>query len=495
MSMEEYIYRIRNDENGECFALADKNVNNALALFYANLGYFRFGQHLKFCDPPRTLDEVVDQVMPDFNDALLTSKDIKQIEVDFDRHHSYYPTNLPACGACGRRHNMPDDSKLEYCTVNLNDRCMDLLIYSEEAVEQFKQDQRKSTIKIPINDLFETKEICTTDIRSCYEMNPTKLFHLHPELVDGQGRCASTKLCPMCIKALRKDTLPKNCIASGIDFGICERIKELTKPNAAEQSIIARYRIFEEVVKIRPNAGSRTGNYTHYMIQGHSVIFSHDASERYMEEAIYLIGQDRLQSSLSIMFVGPHGEMDWLIAKTKGSNTILGRAFVIIQWLLLLQETSPHYSSIPEEISDPSKWQEMDDLMHQANEHIIRVAQRVTREVDIMAEDGLGADIAETSRVSLGHRTIQEQNVPLFRDENPPFVAVGLEADAPLVEEGTEGNQDADEDGNDNANFPLRYSLVTDRNVTADYNTSRTVQLNALAKEFLPSAIDHAEPR
>ena len=73
--------------------------------------------------------------------------------------------------------------------------------------------------------------------------------------------------------------------------------------------------------------------------------------------------------------------MDWLIAKTKGSNTVLGRAFVIIQWLLLLQETSPHYSSIPEEISDPSKWQEMDDLMHQANKHIITVAQQVTREV------------------------------------------------------------------------------------------------------------------
>ncbi len=69
----------------------------------------------------------------------------------------------------------------------------------------------------------------------------------------------------------------------------------------------------------------------------------------------------------------------------------------------------------------------------------------------------------------------------MFRDEDHPFVAVGLEVYAPLAEEGTEGNQDADEDGNDNANFPLRYSLVTGQNVTADYNTSRTVQLNAFA--------------
>ncbi len=66
--------------------------------------------------------------------------------------------------------------------------------------------------------------------------------------------------------------------------------------------------------------------------------------------------------------------------------------------------------------------------MHQANEHIIKVAQPVTMEVDIMAEDGLGADIAETSHVSLRQRTTQEENVPLSRHADPPFVAVGLEA-------------------------------------------------------------------
>jgi hypothetical protein len=109
--------------------------------------------------------------MPDLSDALLTSKDIKLIELDFDRYHSYYPMKLPACGACGRHRNMPDDSKLEYCTVNLNQRCMHLLIYSEEVVGQFKEYQQKSTIKIPVKDLFETKEICTSNKGSCYEMN------------------------------------------------------------------------------------------------------------------------------------------------------------------------------------------------------------------------------------------------------------------------------------------------------------------------------------
>jgi hypothetical protein len=543
MSMEEFVDRIRNDKDGECFSLSDKNINNALALFYANMGYHRFGQHLKFDNPPASLEEVTKHIMPDLEDAILTSKDAKEIEEEFNRRHSYYPTDLPACGACGRRHNMPDDAKLEYSTVKLNETFMDLLIYSDTALEAFQMKQQNSTVRIPVNDSFETKEIRTTDIISCYEMTPTKIYHLHPELVDGEGESTSTKLCPMCSKALKNNKLPMNSIASGVDLGISERIKELTKPNAAEQSIIARYRIFNEVVKIKPNVGCRAGNYTHYMIQGHSVIFSHDASERYMEAAIDLIDQDRLQSSLSILFVGPKGEMDWLIAKTKGSCTVLGRAFVIIQWLLLLQQTNQHYFNIPELISDPSKWQEMDVLMHRANDFIIETAEQVTREVDIMAEDGLGADIAETSRVSLEHRTTEPEDVPLVEDELTPFVVEDCSEEElkELVERRTDGNIAAERDGNDNASFsevdtaegnehlafvaveseteleaetpalvqrgtpdgdgdddasfPLRYSLVTNRDITQDYDACRKVQLNALAKEFLPLATDRAEQR
>ena len=182
--------------------------------------------------------------------------------------------------------------------------------------------------------------------------------------------------------------------------------------------------------------------------------------------------------------------MDRLIAKTKQSSTVLGRAFVIIQWLLLLQQTSRHYVGIPEMICDKSQWADMDDLMHQANEHIINVAQQVTREVDIMAEDGLGADIAETSRVSLEHRTTPHvEHVPLFGARDPSFVAVGLEAEVPMVEEETRSNEDADDD------FPLRYSLVTNRHITQDYEASRDMQLKALGKEFLPSGTDDAGPR
>jgi hypothetical protein len=75
----------------------------------------------------------------------------------------------------------------------------------------------------------------------------------------------------VCNKAVLKNTLPKNCLASSgvIAFGVSGRTKELTKPNAAEQSILARHCVFDEVIKIRPNLGSQTGNHTHCQIQGH----------------------------------------------------------------------------------------------------------------------------------------------------------------------------------------------------------------------------------
>jgi hypothetical protein len=74
MSMKDFIDHIRNNKNGESLSLADKNANNALVLFHANMGCHRFGQHLHFQDPPATLDQVMEQVMPDLNDALLSSE-------------------------------------------------------------------------------------------------------------------------------------------------------------------------------------------------------------------------------------------------------------------------------------------------------------------------------------------------------------------------------------------------------------------------------------
>jgi hypothetical protein len=250
----------------------------------------------------------------------------------------------------------------------------------------------------------------------------------------------------MCHKHIIKDKIPTLSVAAGIDFGVSQRIKELTKPNFAEESILARMRLFEQVIKIRSNT-SGTKNYTHYKIQGHSVIFAHDAAERYFEAATDLITKDRLETLFSILFVGPDGKMDWLIKKTGKSSTIFARPYVIIQWLLLLNKLSIHYKDIPQQLYDPSKWEEIGSLLQKANQHIIDTADRVTDEEEISMENSLGADIAVTSRIPHGHQVEEEH------------------ANDPSREE---------------AAVPLRYSLVTNRELPQPYDICKRQQLEAL---------------
>jgi hypothetical protein len=148
---------------------------------------------------------------------------------------------------------MPDDSKLEHSTVKLNDGRMDLLMCSPESLKEFKECQQNRTIKIPVNDSFETKDVRATDMMSCHEMCSTKVFYLHSKLVDREDQFTSTKLCPVCDKAaLLKTHFQRTVLLQALLLvSGCGPVKELTKPNAAEQSIfLARCPVFEEVIMI-----------------------------------------------------------------------------------------------------------------------------------------------------------------------------------------------------------------------------------------------------
>ena len=455
MSTETFVDQVRKKKE-KCFQKAEKNPVNALALFYANLGYHTFGQHLQFRLPPATLAEVRDAALPDLEEATLTNDDCLKFVKEFSRCHSYFPTDLPACGACGQRSNLPDDTSMQYETVLLsNQHLMSMLLMTEPQLSALRTLQRDSVVTVPINESFETREICAANVVSFYEITPTQVYHLHPELVDQDGEVRSTKLCPACYKSIMKDQVPKLSIAAGIDFGVCQRIPVLAIPNAAEKTIIARMRLFEEVVKIRSNY-SGTVTYTHYKIQGHSVLFAHDAPERFFEAAANLIMEDKLLSSLSILLVGPDGEMDWLARNTFTSATLLGRPFVIIQKLLFTNKLNRYYDDIPKKLYDRTKWGEIGAIIEKANRAILATAERVTEKEDVVFENSLGADVAATSRVSAADSDVR--------------------LDVDPSREQTE--------------IPLRYSLVTNREIASTFEECRRQQLEALSGTFLAVGAD-----
>jgi hypothetical protein len=143
-------------------------------------------------------------------------------------------------------------------------------------------------------------------------------------------------LCHTCyqwIRSKKKDP-PKNSISSGVDFGCWRRIPALQEPNLHEQAILALYRQYSQVVKIRSNQQG-TVNYTHYKLQAHPVLFAHDAPIRAAESINEMLHKDNIKDALMLQFIAPANKIDLLIRQTVGMSNLLARAHVILQHLLI----------------------------------------------------------------------------------------------------------------------------------------------------------------
>ena len=80
----------------------------------------------------------------------------------------------------------------------------------------------------------------------------SRLFHLHPELVDGAGSGdASVLLCRSCHDVCDRGGCSDYSIAGGNDYGLLSRMTELEPLSVLEQTLIARHRLYHVVVKAR----------------------------------------------------------------------------------------------------------------------------------------------------------------------------------------------------------------------------------------------------
>lgn len=417
MTIDKFIEKVR-DPDDDCFDSGEDNPVVALALWYANMGYATFAQHLQFQLPKASLNDAEDAALHDFVEAELTNDDVACLAQKFVAHHSYFPVQTPAC-----------DEKLE------------VLSSMQESLK----------VTIPTNEMLEPKEVCCADIYSVYKVATNLAYYLHPELVEIEANGKPcTMLCALCYKSLytgKTGKIPDLSIANGVDFGFFRRIPELTEPNLSEQRIIALLRLYEHMVKIRSNTYG-TVNYTHSKIQGHSVLFAHDAVTLLMEKLEELLTKDRLKSIISVIFVGPNKKIDHLMKEMIGTNVVLARSYVVIQWLLVLSLVNQHYAAIPKELHFPSKWKLVDCVMKDANDTILANAEKITDDDEIMVENSLGADINTTSRV-------------------PHNLLNGAVLQA----------HDSD--------LPMRYSLITDRSITAPFDVCRKEQLDAVYRTLI----------
>ena len=251
---------------------------------------------------------------------------------------------------------------------------------------------------IPCNDNGDTKEVELWRLRSVWpakkpeeleeekdnlpdymfdnEGNPVYV-HLHPEFVR-EDVCPEEKnrywatICSYCKKSLDENRSPWRSLVSGVDFGDGNRIG-LEPLVERERQMVSKVRHYLLVVKIESNtADGRVKERGQSAVKGCGIYFNHD-SPRVVSD---LLSRDGINGDVSLQFVGPEGEYDALAVKVMGSANVKGRAWVVYQWLRVLQEVNCHYQYD----DDLPEYDEVKSRMHCAGEALVNGAQRINDE-------------------------------------------------------------------------------------------------------------------
>jgi len=192
------------------------------------------------------------------------------------------------------------------------------------------------------------------------EGNPV-YCHLHPEfvreeIVPGEENRYYATICSHCKKSLDDNKSPWMSIVSGVDFGDGNRIG-LEPLVERERQMVSKVRHYLLVVKIESNtADGRVKERGQSAVKGCGIYFNHDSPHVVSD----LLSIDGINGDVSLQFVGPEGEYDALAAKVMGSSNVEGRAWVVYQWLKVLQEVNCHYQYD----DDLPEYDEVKSIMH-----------------------------------------------------------------------------------------------------------------------------------
>ena len=287
--------------------------------------------------------EDVDKVVEEIEREEMTPQQKLDMTKEFMAAHSFgLDDNLGSCACCGIRTSGAKAAKGRRVPLAV----LDMLELTEEHCQVFngsQDDARKFFCAVPTN--MEATEYANIDVRDIFSWYHSeqlqRRFYLHPELVElDDAGCEVAYLCQSCCKATNADQgLPKNSIAAGVDFGYFARVG-LEYPNLHEMAIISKMRNYVGYAKLKENSGPNA-NFTLNRLSAHTVLFADDSTgvvarcwdEGHMEECIKL------------QLICPDGKKDRLIQKTLGDSRILGRAYVVYQWLKVLETINPCYSS------------------------------------------------------------------------------------------------------------------------------------------------------
>ena len=400
------------DSNFQAF---EQNPEVAAMLWHVNSGFNQFnGVENLTEDDPQLKQKVVEEILAqklsnEEKDALINDYLHAMGRGGYNGEKFGLPLHCPhrsggpkegrdapilTCGSCGVKE--VERGRTQFFEISLD--LLDVLTLSELQLQKLDDLRELPHLKIAVDDIGTTKDVDLSKLPSVYiREDGCTILNLHPEFVhkdDGQNEC--TFLCLQCkTSAVDGEKIPSRSIASGVDFGDYHRIG-LTTPNAYEVAMLARIRHYHNVVKIQPNGGaSSRADYSRSRIKGHSILFEHDAPQlanlalMFQNETNEAI-KESLSDYITLHFVGPENELDKLAMDTFGSSAISARAFVIHQWLSVLQRVNKYYK---DDAPVPTL-ESLQVVMEECNKNIVASAIRISDRASLNTEQLIGDDVA-----------------------------------------------------------------------------------------------------
>jgi hypothetical protein len=364
-----------------------KSLIHSLIVYYLNSGHDRFGEMNQYASK---LDGKVinkNSIIDEVQSQQLNGGDLyKMIEGYVTQHSS--SANLYCCGSCGIREY--ETAELLYQRVILED-LPECFCYDSEQRQKYNDLMSQPPVEVSL----ENGELFTMEpwrVISCFhDVISDKLYHLHPELVElAENGLSTTMFCMRCSKSLQKCEASKLSIARGVDFGFATRIIGLEAPNLHEELILAKYRLYQCVIKVMPNGGWNQKQYTINSIRGNAILFLHDSVQAVTTA---MKTREYIDELMQVVFYSHDGSVDDMARKAYGTSTIYARPIVLKKWLALLNCMHKSYEITDIEASIIVNAVEESVQQQQANRNII------CDKDSIRFEQSLGSDVGSSQQV------------------------------------------------------------------------------------------------
>ena len=410
ISPEELTTFLKQDPKGEhLFSDVLKNPTKAVLLHYLNSGFFSFQRWKEYCSiydkSPITEKDKTD-LENETQAQLLSDEELLHLLGTFLKRHSYSEEHLYSCGACGlRQFERTESPCLKYKEFHLDSQPdTSPLCYNKEETNRFLMYKkgRGGPVQLPLSSDGTLTEVEIWKAISVHSDSQDRLWHLHPELVDIHPETGkhTTLLCPDCSESVLKGERPKCSIAGGLDFGYYKRLG-LTLPNLHEQLILSRTRLFFAAMKIGSNRKGQTNFNIRNMMKCHAILYPCQEAEQIaflsnsnMHGQQGLFDVQMLKQLFSLFCIDDKDDQDQLMQQVFGSNDILGRSWVLAQWILVLQRLNQYYFDL--DVSDVTTMMEKIDLaMKQVHLELSQTMQVIADPDELEFENKLGSDVCQ----------------------------------------------------------------------------------------------------